>query len=652
MGAKSGPLHPAISDLQLTSPVSLQSARLAAPALLVSEANVRRTQRQRQGVVSRARLQLTARINLALDSSAVRARPGTNRALGPQSHGEVRTPEITGMNRAPTNNPSLRAWVDTVCEHTRPAQVRWWTGSRAEREQLAASMVARGRLVPLDTAAKPRCFLYLSHLDHVASDPAYTFMSTHRSVDVGPTNKWMSCDDAHALIWPLLHEAMRDRTLYVVPYLLGMPNSPFCRVGVELTDSPYIALCLDTLTQTGKAALDHLGSSLSFARGLHSSRPQPPDRRFVVHFPDTVETWSMGTESLEDSLLASGFQGRRLASAQAREEGWLAENMAIAAITDPAGRTIHVAIAAANGCADAELVTMRARGWKVELCSRNACWMRPGRDGRLWAICPELGRWERMTDLFERLDEPRERIAVRDAIFSDTVSPLQGGVEPRGPLERARCLVRLHAQGGAADRVRAAEGVPLSAIIFCGRHAQASPVVYQARSWRHGVYVGATLVDELNGTNQARHDPMGMLASCGYNLGDYFAHWLAVGRKLHSPPEIFHINWFRTDAEGRRLWRGGADNLRIFEWIAGRVHADASARATAIGWVPELGALDTAGLDVPPDRLLQLTSSNHGPLLGQAERARAFLMRFGDSLPPPLLVEHRYLVRHLHESLH
>jgi GTP-dependent phosphoenolpyruvate carboxykinase len=480
------------------------------------------------------------------------------------------------MTKSP--NLALRSWVRLVAEHTLPDAVHWWTGTDQERVELGAALAGARRSQPADADI----------------DRAPVIVSTHRRVDAGPTNVWMSRDDAQTRVWPLFRGSMRKRTMYVVPFMLGAPRSVFCKVGVEITDSPGIVASTDALARTGQRVLDVLANSLDFARGLHSLANQQAGERLILHFPETVETWALGSGSSRNALFCTGTEGLRLASARARDEGWLAEHMSLFSVTDPEGATSHVAVAAADseGAQEVEATEGAALGWKVSKLGGETCWMRPAEDGRLRAICPDERGWE------------------------------------------------------------PSSGVPLDAIVFCGRQARSTPIVYEARSWRHGVYVGATLMREVEGANWATHNPMSMLASCGYNMGDYFSHWLAIGRKLHYAPRIFHVNWFRSDGDGKRLWPGGGHNLRILKWIAQRAKGTAEARTAPLGLTPQLDSFDSAGLDISSDRLEQLLTGNHGALLRQAESARALLAKFGDCLPAPLLMEHRLLVRRLQESLH
>jgi phosphoenolpyruvate carboxykinase (GTP) len=585
------------------------------------------------------------------------------------------------MNERLSTNPALLAWVNTIAQHALPERVHWCDGTKLERAEIMHAMLTAGQLIELDPAAHPRSFLYRTDRHDADPDERLAFISTHKRVDAGPTNRWMSHDEAQSIVWPLFRGAMRGRTLYVVPYLLGPPGSRFCRAGVEITDSPYVALGLGTMTRTGRVALDMLEGALDFVRGVHSQGDLAPERRFVVHFPDTADAWAIGSANLGNALLSSGSQGLRLASARAREEGWLAEHMSIVAITNPEGRTHYVAAAIADGSAGHELALEQSAlpGWTVERLSRDICWMRPGEDGQLWAVDPECGQSDRVAALSARGAQELLGPSSKELILTNVA--LRAGRrawwEELGSLHAdefvedwrgeawksrssgegaahpdARYLLAPRSVTGKARGVHAPRGVPISGVILCGRQARSSPLICEARSWRQGVYFAATLNRQADGAHQAVHDPMAMLGACGYNMGDYFAHWLSIGRKLQAPPKVFHVNWFRSDLNGRRLWPGGAENIRVLKWIFERMDGTAFAQTAAVGFVPDLESLDLRGVDLPPDRLVQLFSGNQAALLRQAEHAISFLGIFGDCLPSALLAEHRSLVRRLQESLH
>jgi len=576
-------------------------------------------------------------------------------------------------------NPVLLGWVRTVAEQTEPDRVHWCAGTNAERAEIARAMVDAGQLIELDPDAHPRSFLYRTHPTDAEPIAACNFVSTHKAVDAGPTNTWISRDEAQSKVWPLFRGSMRGRTMYVVPYVLGPLHSAFTSIGVQITDSPYIVLCLGLMTRMGRAVLDRLGDTRNFVRSVHSTGDLSSERRCVVHFPDAAEAWSIGSSNTANALLSKSSHSLRIASAQAREEGWLAEHMSLFGVTNPDGQTHYIAAVASSARERAELAspTPSRTGWKLELLSRDVCWMRPGNDGQLWAMNPECGVCDSIASLNDR---PCSELgsSSSDTLFTN-VALLPGGrvwweglgrldfnerVEdwrgmpwsPRATLSpaahpRATFIAGRRAAQDSASFERN-QGVPISAILFCGGHARSLPLVYEAKSWRHGVFVGATLTSEGDNPDQPRHDPFGMRDACGYNLGDYLEHWLAVGRKLNRPPRFFHANWFRTSADGRRLWPGGSENIRVLKWILERVDGTASARDSSLGYVPTDDSLDLAGLDLPQDRLLQLLSGNQSALLRQAGRALEFLGKFREQLPAALLAEHRSLIRRLQESLH
>jgi phosphoenolpyruvate carboxykinase (GTP) len=584
------------------------------------------------------------------------------------------------MNEAPTNNRTLQAWVQMAVAHANPSRVHWCDGTKSERADIASSMVKGGQLLELDPTTHPRSFLYRSHPSDVDAAPT-TFVSTQKSTDAGPTNRWMSRDEAQRRVWPLFRDSMRGRTMYVVPYLLGPPHSRFSSVGVEITDSPYIVLCLGLMTRMGRAALDRLEHAKNFVRGLHSLGDLSPDRRFVVHFPDDAEVWSIGSGNAMNALLSKSH-ALRLASAQARKEGWLAEHMSLLGLTSPGGQTQYIAVATSNSRERGESASFAPalQGWSVESLGSDVCWMRPGNDGQLWAVNPDFGVFDSVASHASGATASPSQVLSSDVVFTDVA--LRAGrrvwwdaskdrldedelIEDwRGAPWTEQAALTPAAHPGATFAVARRDwtkdsasfernqGVPISAIVFSGHQARSSPLVYEARTWRHGVYIGATLVSEAEGVEQPRHDPMAMRDFCGYNMGDYLEHWLSIGRKLNRPPAIFHVNWFRTGSDGRRLWPGGGENIRVFKWILERVDGTASARNSPLGYVPTHESLDLEGLDLPPDRLLHLLSGNAGALLRQAGRSLEFLGRFRDHLPAPLLSEHRSLIRHLQQSLH
>jgi phosphoenolpyruvate carboxykinase (GTP) len=586
------------------------------------------------------------------------------------------------MDEPHSGNPALRAWLRAIVEHARPDRVRWYAGTSAERAELSNAMVGAGQLIKLDPKIHPRSFLYRTDPnDAEPVDPSSSFVSCRKAVDAGPTNNWISREEAHSSIWPLFRDSMRGRTLYVVPYMMGPPHSPFTTIGVQITDSPYIVLCLSLMTRVGRSALDRLGDSKQFFRGLHSLGDLARSRRCVVHFPETAEAWAIGSGNALNALLSQNSHALRSASVQAREDGWLAEHMSLLSLTDPEGQTRYVAAACSSPRELAELSGFASSlpGWQVESLGSDVCWLRPGNDGQLWALNPNVGLCRGLAGAGRDASLGVLASLSSDVLFTNVALRAGGRVwweglaalEPGEEVEdwrgaiwtqkgalscaahpRATFMVARRNWAGGAAPPDHNQGVPISAILFCGGHARSAPLVYEARSWRHGVFVGATLASDVDGTDNPRSDPMAMRDFCGYNLGDYLEHWLSIGRKLNRPPTVFHVNWFRTGVDGRRLWPGGPENVRVFKWILERVDGSASARSCPLGYVPTEEALDLVGLDLPQDLLMQLLSPNPSAALRQAGRALEFLVRLRDQLPAAMLSEHRGLVRRLQESLH
>ncbi len=582
-------------------------------------------------------------------------------------------------------NKTLSTWVTEVAAHTKPDRIHWCRGDEEERAELEQAMQRDGTLLPLDPKAHPRSFLHRSDPTDVARTEHLTFISTPRKEDVGPTNNWMSRQDAEQRVWSLLGGAMKGRTMYVVPYLMGPAGSEASRVGVQLTDSAYVALSLRIMTRMGRVALEQLGGAADFVRGVHSLGDLSPERRFVVHFPETSEIWSVGSGYGGNALLSKKCHALRIASVQGRRQGWLAEHMLILGLTSPAGRTHYVAAAFPSACGKTNLAMLvpGLPGWKVDTVGDDICWMHVGADGRLWAINPENGMFGVAPGTSLRTNPNAMRSLDRDVLFTNVALRADGrvwweGMEKLGQGEgltdwkgepwtegasttpaahpNSRFTAPLRQCPSALGTFDQPQGVPISAILFGGRRAKLAPLVYEARSWQHGVYVGATMVSETTAAATGavgvpRNDPMAMLPFCGYHMGDYFQHWLDMGTRLDDPPKIFHINWFRTDADGRYLWPGFGDNIRVLKWILERVEGRGGAMATPIGATPSAAALDVSGLDVSPDALAQMLSVDAAAWLQEAGRGLEFLGRFGSRLPRALVDEHLSLVQRLHASV-
>ena len=574
-------------------------------------------------------------------------------------------------------NKAVEEWVKQVAEHTKPERLRWCDGSDSEARELEASMVESGSLVPLDPKKFPGSFLHRSDPTDVARTEHLTFIASANRADAGPTNNWMNPANAEGDVWPLFAGSMKGRTMFVVPYVMGPAGSKHSRVGVEVTDSAYVALNLRLMTRMGAVALRELGDGDRFVKGIHSLGDLSPERRFIVHFPAKREIWSIGSGYGGNALLSKKCHALRIASVEGFEQGWMAEHMMIVGITNPQGKKHYVAAAFPSACGKTNLAMLvpNLPGWKVETVGDDICWMHIGEDGRLWAVNPEAGFFGVAPGTSVKTNPNAMAALGHDVIFTnvalrDDLTPWWEGMDPvrqheqltdwrgsrwqkgqsTGPAAHpnARFTVAARQCPTVGASIADPRGVPISAIIFGGRRARLAPLVYEARDWNHGVYVGATLVSETTAAATGavgvpRNDPMAMVPFCGYNMGDYFGHWLQMGKRLVNPPRIFHVNWFRTNEEGKFLWPGFGDNIRVLKWILERVDNRAPARATAIGNVPTADALDLAGLDLNVPRMDELLAVDPGAWLEELTRNGAFLQRFEDRLPSSLQAEHHAL---------
>jgi len=562
-------------------------------------------------------------------------------------------------------NEVLEAWVKSVAEVTTPDEVVWCDGSDEEAAALEAQMVADGTFIELNPTKYPHSFLHRSNPNDVARTEHLTFICSEKQEDAGPTNNWMSPEEAKQRVWPLFKGAMKGRKMYVVPYLMGPVGSKYSRVGVELTDSPYVVANMRIMTRMGKVALEHLGSSDDFVRGIHSLGDLSPERRFICHFPETRTIWSIGSGYGGNALLGKKCHALRLASVQARDEGWLAEHMLIVGLTDPNGNTTYIAAAFPSACGKTNLAMLvpSLPGWKVETVGDDIAWMHVGEDGRLWAINPEAGMFGVAPGTSMKTNPNAMRSLTHDVIFTnvaltkdktpwwegfdgevpDELIDWQGRPWKKGSPEKAahpnsRFTVSAKQCPSVGKSIDDPKGVPISAILFGGRRAKLAPLVFESLSWEHGVYLGATMVSETTAAATGavgvpRHDPMAMLPFCGYNMADYFGHWLRMGQTLKNPPKIFYVNWFRTGDDGKFLWPGFGDNVRVLKWMIERINGKADARSTVIGNVPTPESLDLSGLSLSQAQLEQLLSVDPAAWDEESKSHKAFLEKFGDRMP-------------------
>lgn len=582
-------------------------------------------------------------------------------------------------------NSFLRAWVEESARLTQPNRVVWLDGSEEEYQRLSAEGVGQSQLLPLNPEKHPGGFLHRSHPQDVARTEQCTFLCTPTQEEAGPTNPWMAPEEAVAKLRTLFRGAMRNRTMYVIPYLMGPPGSPFARVGVELTDSVYVAINLRIMTRMGRAALKQLGESNAFVRGLHSCGTLDPQQRFICHFPQDQTIWSINTGYGGNALLSKKCHALRLASWLGRQEGWLAEHMFITGVEDPQGRITYIAGAFPSACGKTNLAMLRPegkyKGYRTWCVGDDIAWLRVGADGRLYAVNPEAGFFGVAPGTSERTNPHMMATIARNTIFTNVaLAPdrtvwwegLDPPADPRGmvdwqgqPWDPAGGQKAAHPNSRFTVPIRQCpvytpqwddpQGVPLSAILFGARRSTQVPLACESFNWQHGVYLGATLTSETTAaaagaTGVVRRDPMAMLPFCGYNMADYFRHWLAMGSRLTQPPRIYRVNWFRRDAQGNFLWPGFGENMRVLEWIVNRCRREAEAVKTPIGFLPtpELLGAETLGLSSEAWKILLEVDPD--AWLEAAHWQTEFFSTFGERFPAELLDEQRRLIQRLKEG--
>jgi phosphoenolpyruvate carboxykinase (GTP) len=591
----------------------------------------------------------------------------------------MNTSFVSTPGKVNTTNHAVLAWVDEMAHLCLPERVHWCDGSEAEKEALTREAVARGILIPLNPQKKPGCYLHRSHPNDVARVEQCTFICTRNPEDAGPTNNWMAPREMYAKLKALCAGAMRGRTMYVVPYLMGPSGSPLCKVGVELTDSLYVVLSMRIMTRMGQVAWDQLRDSPQFNRGLHCMLDVHPDRRYIAHFPEDNTIISVGSNYGGNVLLGKKCLALRIGSWLGRQEGWMAEHMLILGVESPAGEKTYVAAAFPSACGKtnfAMLVPPPAfQGWKVWTIGDDIAWMKPGPDGRLYAINPESGYFGVAPGTSMKSNPNAMRMIQRDTIFTNVALTPDGDVwwEGHDDPPPNQCLDWQGRPWTPDSKEKAAhpnsrfcapatnnpmlapeasdpQGVPISAIIFGARRSTTMPLVYQAFNWTHGVHVGATMGSEMTaaavgGHGQVRTDPMAMLPFCGYNMGEYFRHWLRMRKLIKYPPRIFHVNWFRKDADGNHLWPGFSENMRVLKWIIDRCRGRADAEETPLGWVPGPRAFDLSGMDdFNAEKLAQAQSFNVEEWRKEVILSDELFLKLYPDLPKELIFQRELLV--------
>ncbi len=575
----------------------------------------------------------------------------------------------------------LEEWVDRVASQTEPKNIVWCDGSDAEYERLIREMVDNGTLIELNQQSYPGCYLHRSHPTDVARTEHLTFVCTQKKEDAGPNNNWMEPKEAKEKVGALFRGAMRGRTMYVLPYLMGPPTSPYARVGVEVTDSPYVAVSMRIMTRMGKIALERLGSSDDFVKGQHSLGDLSPERRFILHFPEERDIWSIGSGYGGNALLGKKCFALRIASYMARFEGWLAEHMLIVGIEEPNGRITYLTGAFPSACGKTNLAMLvpppSQKGYRVWTVGEDIAWMHVDEARQLRAINPEAGFFGVAPGTNWKTNPNVMRTIQRNTLFTNVAlrpdgTPYWEGLDETPPAEcldwqgrpwtpqsetkaahpNSRFTAPARQCPSMSPYWEAPEGVPISAILFGGRRASLIPLVFEAFNWQHGVFLGSVLSSETTAAQSGavgvvRRDPMAMLPFCGYNMGDYFAHWLRMGAQLPTPPRIFRVNWFRRDEHGNFMWPGFGENLRVLRWILARVHGEVDAEETPIGFVPRVKDIDLEGIDVTRDTLRKLLAVDRLGWLENAGAQAEFLKQFGDRLPRELWEENEALIRRL-----
>ena len=577
---------------------------------------------------------------------------------------------------------ALRQWVDEVAALTRPAQIHWCDGSDEEYQTLVQHMLADGTLLELNQQTHPGCYLHRSSPSDVARVEHLTFVCHPEQDDAGPNNHWMAPDEAHAKIDALFDGCMEGRTMYVIPYCMGPIESPLARCGVEITDSPYVVANMKIMTRMGAAAQSRIEQEGNFVKGLHSTGELDPERRFIMHFPAELSIKSYGSGYGGNALLGKKCHALRIASHQARSEGWLAEHMLIVGITNPAGDTHYIAAAFPSACGKTNLAMLippegyRQNGWKVWTVGDDICWMRPGDDGRLYAINPEAGFFGVAPGTSNSTNPNALKSAAHDTIFTNVAvtannQPWWEGL-PGTPVTDWQGRPFDAANGPAAhpnsrftvsakqcptwsEMAEAPQGVPISAIVFGGRRPSLLPLVMEARDWSHGVLMGAAMGSETTAAATGavgvlRRDSMAMKPFCGYHYGDYFAHWLSFDQPGAKLPKIFHVNWFRKGADGKFLWPGFGENLRVLEWMIHRVEDQVPGVETPIGILPSDGELKLEGMELDPAALGELLRFDSDGWQTEMAHIGDYLETFAPRLPERLRREQQRVTAALEEA--
>ena len=586
-----------------------------------------------------------------------------------------------------TNNKQVLEFVKNSAELCQPDNIVWITGEEAQLEELRKEALSTGELIKLNEEKLPGCYLHRSDVNDVARVEGRTFICCKNKEDAGPINNWMDPQEAYSKVGEIFKGSMKGKTMYVIPYSMGAVGSTFSKIGIEITDSIYVVVSMKIMTRIGKEVLDVLGDSNDFVRGLHSKADLDAEKRYILHFPEDNTIWSVNSGYGGNVLLGKKCFALRIASYQGKNEGWMAEHMLILGVQNPNGEINYISAAFPSACGKTNLAMLippalyREKGYKVWCVGDDIAWIRVGKDGRLWAINPENGFFgvapgTNMHSNPNALLSTKKNSIFTNVAYDETDNTVwwegmekdvPGKVKPAklidwkgnpwtpdtvdangNPVKAAHPNSRFTAPAincpCISSEFEAPEGVPLTAIVFGGRRAKTAPLVYEARDWNSGVFVGSIMASETTAAatgavGVVRRDPMAMRPFVGYNMADYFAHWIKMGDKIANKPRIFNVNWFRTDDEGNFIWPGFGDNLRVLEWILKRCKGEVEARDVAIGYVPYAKDINVEGLDIDTKVVEDLLTVDKDTWLEEVKGIKEFYAQFGDRLPKELLVK-------------
>ena len=581
-----------------------------------------------------------------------------------------------------TNNKYVLSWVNEMAEMTNPAKIVWIDGSEKQADALRAEACSTGEMIKLNEKLLPGCYLHRTAVNDVARVEGRTFICTRKKEDAGNINNWMDPKECYTKLTKLYTGSMTGKTMYVIPYSMSIVGSPFAKYGIELTDSIYVVLNMLIMTRVGNDVLDALGDDTGFIKGLHAKADLDEENRYICHFPEDNTIWSINSGYGGNVLLGKKCFALRIASYLGRKEGWMAEHMLILGIETPEGELKYISAAFPSACGKTNLAMLippeiyKKKGYKVWCVGDDIAWLRVGEDGRLWAVNPENGFFGVAPGTNSKSNPNALATTQRDTIFTNVVhdldnntvwweglndNPPSNAIDWRGNKwdismynknDKSTCGAHPNSRFTAkatncpclSSEFNNPKGVPISAIVFGGRRAKTAPLVYQSTSWQNGTFVGSIMASETTAAASGavgvvRRDPMAMRPFAGYDMGDYFGHWLEMGKNIPNPPKIFHVNWFRTDADGHFIWPGFGDNMRVLLWILARCEGKVDARETAIGYVPYAKDINIEGLDITEDTVNELLSVDNEAWLADVENIKEFYDMIGGTVPCELREE-------------